>query len=149
MIQEFKKIWKPGIIGLLWFLVLLWPMTGINSDGTLSFAKPFEIWFGVVAAAVVIMVVYSANKGGMLQPITGPVGELRDRTVTRARQLPLWIWIGLICGFALFYPAIFSSRPAHDLAINVLIYISLGLGLNVVIGLAITLFLTYLTVKCR
>ncbi len=144
MIQEFKKIWKPGVIGLLWFLVLLWPMTGINSDGTLSFAKPFEIWLGVVAAAVVIMVVYSANKGGVLEPITGPVGVLRDRTVTRARLLPLWVWIGLICGFALFYPAIFSSRPAHDLAINVLIYISLGLGLNVVIGLAGMLDLGYI-----
>jgi branched-chain amino acid transport system permease protein len=144
MIQEFKKIWKPGLIGLLWFLVLLWPMTGINSDGSLSFAKPFEIWLGVVAAAMVIMVVYSANKGGVLQPITSPARVLRDTTMTRARQLPTWVWIGLVCGFALFYPMIFTSRPAHDLAINVLIYISLGLGLNVVIGLAGMLDLGYI-----
>ena len=38
MIHEFKRVWKSLIIGLLWFLALLWPMTGINRDGTLSFA---------------------------------------------------------------------------------------------------------------
>jgi branched-chain amino acid transport system permease protein len=144
MIQEFKKIWKSLVIGLLWFLALLWPMTGINRDGTLVFAKPFEIWLGVVIAATVITLVYSANKGGTLTTITGPLTAFRTRVTCKAEALPIWVWLGVAAGFALFYPVIFTSRPAHDMAINVLIYISLGLGLNIVIGLAGMLDLGYI-----
>jgi hypothetical protein len=37
MIHEFKKVWKPYTIGLLWLLGLLWPLLGIHPDGTLTF----------------------------------------------------------------------------------------------------------------
>jgi hypothetical protein len=40
MIHEFKKVWKPYTIGLLWLLGLLWPLLGIHPDGTLSFGRP-------------------------------------------------------------------------------------------------------------
>ena len=44
MIQEFKKVWKPYTIGLLWLLGLLWPLLGIHPDGTLSFNETFTVW---------------------------------------------------------------------------------------------------------
>ena len=144
MIQEFKKNWKSFVIGLLWFFALLWPMTGINSDGTLSFAKPFEVWLIVAVAASIIMVIYSANKAGALTGVTRPVAAARSSVMRKAGQLPNWVWIGIGVGLALFYPVIFTSRPAHDVAINCLIYISLGLGLNIVIGLAGMLDLGYI-----
>lgn len=144
MIQEFKKIWKAWVIGLLWFLVLLWPMTGINSDGTLEFARPFEIWLIVVIAALVIVILYSANKGGLLAGLYAPLISLQKNISKKVAVLPPVVLIGVALGFALLYPAIFTSRPAHDLAINVLIYVSLGLGLNIVIGLAGMLDLGYI-----
>ncbi|THB71284.1 MAG: branched-chain amino acid ABC transporter permease [Desulfobulbaceae bacterium] len=144
MIQEFRKIWKPCVIGLLWFLVLLWPMTGINSDGTLEFAKPFEIWLVVVAAAIVVMLLYSANKGGTLDGLYAPLIKLQKVISQKTAVLPNFVLIAVAVGFALLYPVIFTSRPSHDLAINVLIYISLGLGLNIVIGLAGMLDLGYI-----
>jgi hypothetical protein len=42
MIHEFKKVWKPYFIGLLWLLGLLWPLLGIHPDGTLSFGQPLR-----------------------------------------------------------------------------------------------------------
>ena len=144
MIQEFKKIWKPSVIGLLWFFALLWPMTGINSDGSLTFAKPFQIWISVVIAAVVIMIVYAANKGGTLLPLTRPVWALSEKLAGKAKALPIGVWLAIALAAALLYPVVFTSRPSHDVAINVLIYISLGLGLNIVIGLAGMLDLGYI-----
>ncbi|HBH28154.1 MAG: high-affinity branched-chain amino acid ABC transporter permease LivM [Desulfofustis sp. PB-SRB1] len=144
MIRELRKIWKSCFIGLLWFLALLWPMTGINSDGTLTFARPLEIWLIVVVAAVVIMLIYSANKSGMLAPFTRPVQTAAGGLAGQAARLPIWVWLLVALGLAMFYPVIFTSRPAHDVAINVLIYISLGLGLNIVIGLAGMLDLGYI-----
>lgn len=144
MIQEFKKIWKPSVIGLLWFFALLWPMTGINRDGTLSFAKPFQIWISVVIAAIVILTVYAANKGGVLLPVTRPAGVLTGKLKEKAKTFPTRMWLAIALAAALLYPVVFSSRPSHDVAINVLIYISLGLGLNIVIGLAGMLDLGYI-----
>ena len=50
MIQEFKKVWKPTAIGLVWFFGLLWPLLSIHADGTLTFFKAFKAWSYVAVA---------------------------------------------------------------------------------------------------
>ena len=143
MIREFNKIWKPCAIGLVWFFALLWPMMGINGDGSLTFAAPFKVWLLVAAAVLVVMVLYSANKSGALQAVKTPAAGLRDNLTGHAGKLPTWIWIALVGVVALVYPS-FTNRYAQDVAIMVLIYICLGLGLNVVVGLAGMLDLGYI-----
>ena len=144
MIQEFKKIWKPYTIGLLWLLGLLWPLLGIHPDGTLSFANAFTVWLYIAVGLSICVLLYLLNKSGSLNVVSAPLGRLRQSVFTQASEkIPVWVWLGILLLFALAYPQ-FTGRYAQDVATNVLIYICLGLGLNIVIGLAGMLDLGYI-----
>ncbi|MCP4694470.1 MAG: high-affinity branched-chain amino acid ABC transporter permease LivM [Desulfobacterales bacterium] len=143
MIQEFKKIWKPLTIGLLWLLGLLWPLLGIHPDGTLSFGKTLTVWLYISAGALICAVIHVMNKSGALTGITDPLQRSKENFSTWAGGVPTWIWILAALVMALLFP-IFTARYAHDVAINVLIYVCLGLGLNIVVGLAGMLDLGYI-----
>jgi len=54
-----------------------------------------------------------------------------------------WLALCLVAAHAVAFP-FFTERYAHDVAISVLVYIILGLGLNVVVGLAGLLDLGYI-----
>jgi hypothetical protein len=58
------------------------------------------------------------------------------------RAPPRWRW-GSVAALALIFPW-FADNYSRDVAINVLIYVSLGLGLNIVVGLAGLLDLGYI-----
>jgi len=143
MIRECKKVLKPFVLGLLWLLALLWPLLGIHPDGTLSFANAFQVWLYIAAVAFVCVFLYVLNKSGNLDFAARPAAVLRDRVSEAAGRIPSKAWIGLLLGFALIYPQI-TGRYEQDVAINVLIYVCLGLGLNIVIGLAGMLDLGYI-----
>ncbi|GAB6144719.1 ABC transporter permease subunit [Desulfocicer niacini] len=143
MIQEFRRIWKQYAIGMLWLLGLLWPLLGIHPDGTLTFGKTFSVWIYLLAGTSGCLLIYLANHGGQLNFITTPVKAVRTHVMALAAPLPTWVW--LVVGFvlAVIYPQL-TGRYATDVAINVLLYICLGLGLNVVVGLAGMLDLGYI-----
>jgi branched-chain amino acid transport system permease protein len=143
MIQEFKKVWKPCVFGLLWLLGLLWPALGIRPDGTLTFGTTFTVWGYIVAGTFICVLLYILNKSGQLTVVTRPVVRLRETIGVASGKLPIWIWIGVLMVGALIYPAV-TGRYAQDVATNVLIYICLGLGLNIVVGLAGMLDLGYI-----
>ena len=143
MIHEFKKVWKPYTIGLLWLLGLLWPMLGIHPDGTLSFGTTFTVWIYIAAGTTVCFLLYLMNKSGTLDVVSRPVAGLRQTVAAASGKVPTWIWIVVVLVFALGYPQ-FTNRYAQDVATNVLIYICLGLGLNIVVGLAGMLDLGYI-----
>ncbi len=143
MILEFKKIWKPFAVGLIWFFLLLWPLLGIHADGRLSFDRTFKVWLYVAAAMLILMLLYIANKSGALQGIKNPLINGRNRLNAYTATVPVWVWITLAAAVALVYPT-FTGRYAQDVAIIVLVYICLGLGLNIVIGLAGMLDLGYI-----
>ena len=143
MIQEFKKIWKPYTIGMLWLLGLLWPLLGIHPDGTLSFAKTFTVWLYIFAGTAICLALYLMNKSGSLGVISSPLDGVRQNLGRTTSKVPAWVWIVVLLVFALAYPQ-FTNRYAQDVATNVLIYICLGLGLNIVIGLAGMLDLGYI-----
>jgi len=143
MTQEYKKILKTYAIGLLWLLGLLWPLLGIHPDGTLSFGKTFTVWLYIAAGSFVCLLLYLLNKSGKLTAVTGPLGAARDRAGVVSGTIPVWVWLALALVLAGLFP-IFTSRYAQDVAINVLIYVCLGLGLNVVVGLAGMLDLGYI-----
>ena len=143
MIQEFKKVLKPYAIGMLWLLGLLWPLMGIHPDGTLTFANAFKVWLGILGITFVFLILYVANKSGSLNVVTRPLLDTRDKINSVSGKVPFWVWVIIILAFALAYPN-FTTRYAQDIAIQVLIYICLGLGLNIVIGLAGMLDLGYI-----
>lgn len=138
-----KKLWKNYGIGLVWFFGLLLPLLGIHADGTLTFKNAFMTWLYVCAATLVIMVVIMLRKAGVFNAISGPLERSRSIAVQRAKSLPNWAWIVVALVFALLFP-VFTGRYGQDVAINVLVYICLGLGLNIVVGLAGMLDLGYI-----
>jgi branched-chain amino acid transport system permease protein len=143
MIQEFKKVWKPYVIGMLWLLGLLWPLLGIHPDGTLTFQKTVTVWSYLVAGSFVCILIYVVKAGESLKFIVDPVSRLTGNIKAASTALPIWVWLAAVFVFALVYPQ-FAGRYGTDVAINVLLYICLGLGLNVVVGLAGMLDLGYI-----
>ncbi len=143
MIQEFKKIWKPYLIGLLWLLGLLWPLLGIHPDGTLSFARTFTVWLYIATGISICAVIYLLNKSDALGPVTAPIGNARKALGAFGKTVPTWVWLLALLVVALIYPQV-TNRYAQAVAVNVLIYICLGLGLNIVVGLAGMLDLGYI-----
>ena len=143
MIQEFKKIWKSYAIGLVWLLGLLWPLLGIHPDGTLSFGKTFTVWLYIACGSFVCLLIYLMNKSGNLNVVTSPLATAREKAGVVYGTVPVWAWMIAALVLACLFPT-FTSRYAQDVAINVLIYVCLGLGLNVVVGLAGMLDLGYI-----
>ncbi|WP_319523437.1 high-affinity branched-chain amino acid ABC transporter permease LivM [uncultured Desulfosarcina sp.] len=143
MIQEFKKVWKPYTIGLLWLLGLLWPLLGIHPDGTLTFAKTFTVWLYIAVGMTICLLLYLMNKSGNLDVVSRPLSGIRGTVSQATAKVPAWVWMVILLAIALGYPQ-FTGRYAQDVATNVLIYICLGLGLNVVVGLAGMLDLGYI-----
>lgn len=143
MIQEFKKIWKQYAIGMLWLLGLLWPMLGIHADGTLTFIETFTVWAYILAGSFVCVLIYVFNAAGALKFVSNPVFRARENIKSATTNFPVWGWILGILVFACIYPQ-FAGRYGTDVAINVMLYIALGLGLNIVIGLTGMLDLGYI-----
>jgi branched-chain amino acid transport system permease protein len=143
MIQEFKKVWKTYTIGLLWLLGLLWPLLGIHPDGTLSFGTTFTVWIYIAAGISICLLLWLMNKSGTLEVVGRPMAGIRETIGLASGKVPAWVWTLILLAAALAYPQ-FTNRYAQDVAVNVLIYVCLGLGLNVVVGLAGMLDLGYI-----
>jgi branched-chain amino acid transport system permease protein len=143
MIQEFKKVWKQYTIGMVWLLGLLWPMLGIHADGTLTFQKTITVWSYLLAGSFVCFMIYIMKSGSSFKFIADPVSRAANGVKSASTALPTWVWITVVMVFALIYPQL-AGRYGTDVAITVLFYICLGLGLNVVVGLAGMLDLGYI-----
>ncbi len=143
MIQEFKKLWKGYTLGMLWLMGLLWPLLGIHPDGTLSFEKTLTVWLYIFVGTAICLFLYLLNKSGTLKAVTGPIATVRENVLGYSKQMPVWIWLAVVLMLALLFP-VFTTRYAQDVAVNVLIYVCLGLGLNIVVGLAGMLDLGYI-----
>lgn len=142
MIRGSRKAWRNFGLGLAWFYFLLWPLLGIR-DGELRFLSTTLVWLRVAVAACLCFVLYRLGKRGVFDGLLGPAGRAREavaRAVSRAPRWMLWLPLGSL---ALAYP-LMTNRYAQDVAINVLVYICLGLGLNVVVGLCGLLDLGYI-----
>ncbi|MGD9329921.1 MAG: high-affinity branched-chain amino acid ABC transporter permease LivM [Desulfobacterales bacterium] len=143
MIPASKKILKYYFIGLLWLFGLLWPLLGIHADGTLSFAKAFTAWFYIFAVSFVIVIGTVLNKQGLLTWISQPTGTLKSNLTSLGSAIPQWVWLVVAAVLAFIFPLV-TGRYEQDVAINVLVYVCLGLGLNIVVGLAGMLDLGYI-----
>ncbi len=141
-IRASKKLWVGYGVAMAWLYVLLWPLLGIKPDG-LEFAATFAIWGKAAVAAAILLVIYQLKQGGALNFILKPAAAVGETASAAAAKVPTWIWLCVAAGAAVTFPFV-TERYAHDVAISVLIYVCLGLGLNVVVGLAGLLDLGYI-----
>jgi len=140
--QESRKLWLACGVGLVWFLILLWPMLGIQPEG-LEFAKTFKVFGYIAVAAVFIMFFYQIQEAGHLDIVGDPIKSATSNIGKIYEFLPRWALLGIVLAIAIIFPLV-TGRYAHDVTISVLIYICLGLGLNIVVGLAGLLDLGYI-----
>ena len=143
MIPASKQILKYYLIGMVWLFGLLWPLLGIHADGTLSFARAFNVWFYIFAVTLVIVVVVILHKQGLLVGLSHSSAAIKRSFASTSARTPQWVGIAAVAVLALIFP-LFTGRYEQDVAINVLVYVCLGLGLNIVIGLAGMLDLGYI-----
>ena len=128
---------------MLWLFGLLWPLLGIHPDGTLSFANAFTVWVYIFAVTLLILLAVVLHKQGWLNWFSHTSSAAHNTIAAAYSHTPQWAWIAAIGLFAAVFP-MFTGRYEQDVAINVLVYVCLGLGLNVVIGLAGMLDLGYI-----
>ena len=142
MTRGSRKSWQYFGLGLAWFYLLLWPLLGIR-DGELHFKDASLVWLRVAVAATVCFALYRLGKRGALAPLLTPLAAAREAVAGALGRAPRWMLLAPLAAFALAYPML-TNRYAQDVAINVLVYICLGLGLNVVVGLCGLLDLGYI-----
>ncbi len=127
---------RLGVV-LAWGFVLLVPMLGARL-GFDTFAFEWtRIWkvMGVLAVGGLLVVVQRAVSAR--RP-----GRAHAQPRSRVHVPAAWGWV-VLGAVALAFPW-FADNYARDVAINVLVYVTLGLGLNVVVGLAGLLDLGYI-----
>lgn len=137
-----SKLWFGYGLAMAWFYVLLWPLLGIKAQG-LEFAASFAIWAKVAVASAVLLVLFQLKQGGAFRFMEGPAETVSRAAAAVTRRVPTWLALAFVAACAMAFPLL-TERYAHDVAISVLVYIILGLGLNVVVGLAGLLDLGYI-----
>lgn len=137
-----RKLWLGYGLAMIWLFVLLWPLMGIKPEG-LEFAESFALWARVAAAAAILLAFWQAKQHGLLDAALLPAQAASALLARAAGRVPTWIWLVLLAAAMIVFPFL-TERYAHDVAISVLVYICLGLGLNVVVGLAGLLDLGYI-----
>jgi len=139
---------RTAFFSALLVLAVAYPILGLKLETVgvnleVHGAPPRTLW--IVALAAVLMFVWQLvrdpltagwRRGGGLQlPATGLGTKLTEPKTQR------WVILGLVL-IALVWP-FYGSRGAVDIATLILIYVMLGLGLNIVVGLAGLLDLGY------
>ncbi|WP_145249583.1 high-affinity branched-chain amino acid ABC transporter permease LivM [Pseudomonas oryzihabitans] len=139
---------RTAFFSALLVLAVAYPILGLKLETVgvnleVHGATPRTLW--IVALAAVLMFVWQLvrdqvtagwrRSGGLPLPATGLGTRLTEPKTQR------WVILGLVL-VALVWP-FYGSRGAVDIATLILIYVMLGLGLNIVVGLAGLLDLGY------
>jgi branched-chain amino acid transport system permease protein len=135
---EFKKF----IIYSLFLAVLILPMVGF--PGThFEAERAFVVWgifVGVLALGMLNQVV---RQSAVYQKTLGGRQSLSRRISKQFKKIPARHWILMLLAAVAAYPLL-ANNYMIDVGITCLIYIVLGLGLNIVVGLAGLLDLGYI-----
>ena len=137
-----RKLWLGYAVAMIWLYVLLWPLIGIKPEG-LEFAASTEIWAKLAAVSALLLALWQLAQRGVFGFVSRPVQAMSQVLGTVSGRVPTWVWLVIVFAGAVVFPHL-TERYAHDVAISVLVYICLGLGLNVVVGMAGLLDLGYI-----
>ena len=139
----FKSAIFSAIVVLILSAVLLGVrLTQVGTELTLVGAEQAVLW--QIAGASVLIFFYNLFRDSierMLGLLPKPTLSVGLRDLSQRQFVQRMVWCFLIAA-ALIFPFI-GSRNQIDLATLVLIYVMLGLGLNIVVGLAGLLDLGY------
>ncbi len=142
MTTNLKTISKRWLLAMGWFYLLLWPFMGVTKEG-LEFLPSLKVWGIVMLGSGILLGLWVLNQRNHLNFITRPIDRAASAVSGAVNRVPRWLLYPLLLG-ALSTLPLYGDRYVMDVAINVLVYVCLGLGLNIVIGLCGLLDLGYI-----
>lgn len=137
-----SAIFSAIVVMILSAVLLGVRLTQVGTELTLVGAEADVLW--KVAGACLVIFLYNLFRDPLertLGLIPKPSLSIGTRSLSQRQFIQRLVWCFLIAA-ALIFPFI-GSRSQIDLATLVLIYVMLGLGLNIVVGLAGLLDLGY------
>ncbi|MGA8135303.1 MULTISPECIES: high-affinity branched-chain amino acid ABC transporter permease LivM [Pseudomonas] len=141
------KYLKSALFSALLVWAVAFPVLGLKLSIVginLEVEGTGPVTLGIIALCSILMflrVLFSQQFSAMFKSNRGPLVSPKVGQFLTLPRTQRWIIIGLIVT-ALIWP-FFGSRGAVDIATLILIYVLLGLGLNIVVGLAGLLDLGY------
>lgn len=134
--EEIKKV----LIYSIFLAILILPMVGFRG-ATFDAARAFTV-LGVCVGIVVINMIVTIVRGSR-PPADPDKPALTERIGKWIDRLPRFITIGAVILAVGIFP-LFANNYMIDVGITCLIYVCLGLGLNIVVGLCGLLDLGYI-----
>lgn len=131
---EFKKL---GIYAAF-LAILLFPMLGFSGP-EFKGERPLIV-FLVVVGLLLLNIVLKVVRG---EKKSVSEKDWIERSYEKVASWPRWLTLGGLLILAVIYP-LFANRYMIDVGITCLVYVSLGLGLNIVVGLCGLLDLGYI-----
>jgi branched-chain amino acid transport system permease protein len=133
---------KKWCIYSLVLAILILPMVGLPSPA-FDAGRAFTVWGILVGIVSVGLGIKALRRTGAGKSMGAGLSGWRDAVNSQLNRVPKPIWIGvLLVGMAVF--PLTANNYVIDVGITCLIYILLGLGLNIVVGLAGLLDLGYI-----
>ena len=135
---DFKKF----IVYSLFLGILILPMIGF--PGTrFEATRALTVWGVFVGIFALWLLSNTVRRSHTYQSVSVAVAPLRDRIFNSITKLPTRYYLGILLVAVAIYPQM-ANNYMVDVGITCLIYIVLGLGLNIVVGLAGLLDLGYI-----
>lgn len=137
-----KQIQRAGLVSL-WFMLLTFPLLAIKADPinkVIIWRFTNLFWIGLGSFCASLLAGLFSSRAGKETSFSRSCHAIREKLRSSRRlKLPVLITVGL---FFLFFPFFFSAYQVSIMT-TALIYVVLGLGLNIVVGFAGLLDLGY------
>jgi len=137
-----KADFKKFIIYSLFLGILILPMVGFPGR-SFETARAFTIWGGIVGILAFWLVSKTVRRSDMYQRTAAHLAPFRNTVLRKFSKFPTKYYILALIIAVAAYPLL-ADNYMIDVGITCLIYIVLGLGLNIVVGLAGLLDLGYI-----
>ncbi len=135
--QELKKL----VVYAFFLAILLIPMLGFKST-TFEPGRAFKT-LGVFIAILVLNIIVKAIRSRKKEEVQTPKKPWVETISERINRYPKIYTLGGLLALAAIFP-LFADNYMIDVGITCLIYVCLGLGLNIVVGLCGLLDLGYI-----
>ena len=134
---------KKFIVYSLFLGILIVPMVGLPGT-TFQAARALTVWGGIVGLLAIGTLFRTIRHTDAYQRgVFSGIASVQSRIATILKRMPVKYYIGILLVVVIVYPLI-ADNYMIDVGITCLIYIVLGLGLNIVVGLAGLLDLGYI-----
>ena len=122
--------------------ILILPLVGFATT-TFNASRAFTVWGVFVGVLAFGLIAKGIRRSGGYVNISDDLAPFRKQIIEKLTAVPAKYYIIALLAFAVIYPMV-ANRYLVDVGITCLIYIVLGLGLNIVVGLAGLLDLGYI-----